>query len=160
MSTSYTIRVTDEIITQATARDSSHCMIAEAVKASIPGVARVSVDLQTIRFTKDGKRYTFLTPRRGQEVLIDFDQGRRPEAAFDLRIRQPQVTKSKKMRPEDAEKLTQLKSRAKLAARRGNAVPEKRGGKTPPIASLAGGALPPRVPVGRRRAFGLRALDR
>ena len=91
--------VTAEIIAKSQQRDSSHCMLAEAVKEAaraagfhpkFPGV-----DLQTIRFTDpdNGYRYTYLTPRRCQVALIDFDQGRETEP-FVFQLRGGQVTKS------------------------------------------------------------------
>src|SRR5215217_7648813 len=88
----FNIPVTEEVIAKAVQRDSSHCMIADAIRAHVPGVSYVSVDLQTIRFTIQAKRkrYVFLTPRQGQLALINFDQGVKPES-FTMRIQRPQV---------------------------------------------------------------------
>lgn len=81
------IEVTREIIEESKTRSSSHCMIAEAVKASVPGAQSVAVDLQTIRWTDSarGLRYIYLTPRIGQVSLIDFDQGVTPEP-FEMKL--------------------------------------------------------------------------
>jgi hypothetical protein len=68
-------------ITESIRRNSSHCMIAEAVKRTVPYATSVMVDLQSIRFTdKDrGLRYSYLTPRHAQLAIIAFDQGNRPK---------------------------------------------------------------------------------
>lgn len=62
-------------------RNSSHCMIAEAVKRCQPGATGISVDLQTVRWTNPAKglRYIYLTPRAAQVALIDYDQGQHPK---------------------------------------------------------------------------------
>ena len=46
-----TINVTEADIAKAIKRDSNHCMIADAIKHTVPGVRNVSVDLQTIRWS-------------------------------------------------------------------------------------------------------------
>ena len=71
------IQVTKEIVERAIRETSGHCLIADAIKASIPDTAFVSVDLQTIRFTdrKSALRYVYLTPPDAQDALISFDQG-------------------------------------------------------------------------------------
>lgn len=74
------IFVDQKTIADAISRNSSHCMIAEAVKKAIPYAQNVMVDLQSIRLTdkERGLRYTYLTPRLAQLALIKFDQGERP----------------------------------------------------------------------------------
>jgi hypothetical protein len=162
--------VSSEEIDFAIPRDSSHCMIAEAVRAAYPGAQYVTVDLQTIRFTDITKqrRYTYLTPRLAQLALIHFDQGVKPEP-FKFQLRTGQVTISGRQYERPSKKQTEkgraasaanaqkakdsqqgnVKLRQKLVAGTGgsNQSPEKIGGKTPPITSFA-----------RRRTFGLRAL--
>src|SRR5258707_2331325 len=88
-----TIEITPDLIESSKERDSSHCMIAEAVKKAYLGAAFVSVDLQTIRFSDHNKglRYTYLTPRSAQIALIEFDQGTTPEP-FSFQLRGGQVT--------------------------------------------------------------------
>jgi hypothetical protein len=164
-----TVEVTAEIIAASVQRDSAHCMIAEAIRAAYPGAVRVSADLQTIRFTDPARqrRYVYLTPRVGQVALIDFDQGDLP-APFKFRLRGAQVTLSgmtarrdhRAAAPRKPETERQRKQRAaalgraRLAvgtpsARASGEVPARVGGKRPPLSTFA-----------RRRAFGLRALDR
>lgn len=164
------VAVDAQTIQDAIPRDSSHCMIAEAIKAAFPTATRVSVDLQTIRFSDPGRglRYTYLTPRIGQLALIRFDTGDRPEP-FSFRLRNGMVTASSTRPPlqkQSAEhvekaaasrKATAEKVRAMSAtlvnrhgaANVGGSVPEVVGGRTPPLTTFA-----------RRRAFGLRALER
>ena len=81
------VTVTDEIIETSKRRSSSHCMTAEAVRAAYPDASRVSVDMQTIRFTnpKRGLRFVYLTPPKVQHAIILFDKGETP-MAFDFRL--------------------------------------------------------------------------
>ncbi len=101
----FIIDVTQEVINNAVSKDSSHCVIADAVRDTIPGAQRVTVDLQTIRWTnKDsGLRYVALTPATGQAVLVNFDQGIKPEP-FTLRVEPFQITKSYKPGPKKIKK--------------------------------------------------------
>ena len=84
------VPVTQEIIDSAVPRDSGYCMFAEAIKKCLPGITKVAVDLQTIRFSDPDKRkrYCYLTPRICQVALVNFDQGTKPEPfIFRLRVR-------------------------------------------------------------------------
>src|SRR5271170_4180133 len=95
------IAVTRDIIEDAVVRDSSHCMIAQAVRSAVPNAKSISVDLQTIRWSDAelGLRYTYLTPRVAQVALIDFDQAKSPKE-FAFQLRQGQVTRmSTKYKP-------------------------------------------------------------
>lgn len=70
------IYVTQKNIDEATPASSSKCMIAEAIKDSRPGAARVHVDIATIRYTDpQGNRKAFLTPSKCQVALVEFDAG-------------------------------------------------------------------------------------
>lgn len=71
------IHVTAETINASQERNSSHCMIAESIKASVPDAAFVAVDMLTIRWSDPtkGLRYTYLTPRTVARAIINFDQG-------------------------------------------------------------------------------------
>jgi hypothetical protein len=139
--------VTKEDIKDATSRNSNNCMVAQALKRAYPNLRYVSVDIQTIRASdpKKRERYVWLTPRRVQQGIVDFDLGRSPTPCR-VEFRDGQVTG---MGGHGAKK----KSKAKLrqprgAAGHGRTVPERVGGKTPPKA------------VGQRREFGLRSMDR
>ena len=164
------VTVTEEVIEGSKKRDSSHCMIAEAVKASFPDAKLVSVDLQTIRFSdpKKGLRYTYLTPRIGQVALIEFDQGVTPEP-FSMRLQRGQVTAIRKNRDPLQGNLTEEEraARREHGAMGGHARAEalrrstiRTEGKDRPTPEKVGGRTPPTTPFARRRAFGLRALER
>ena len=77
--TRLTIEVTEADIATAVPKDSGHCAIADAIARQIPGASGVTVDLATIRWSDKaaGKRYTYLTPRTAQVLLLDFDNGDR-----------------------------------------------------------------------------------
>lgn len=171
-----TVQVTKEIIEAAEKRDSSHCMIAEAVKSAVPGATGVSVDLQTIRFTDPNRnlRYVYLTPRPAQVALVSFDQGIHT-APFSMVLRAAQVvragagnrgaTKGKTPpMPEGTKK--ELVTRGSVSR-----VPAVVGGAAPPLADLSNspyatrpdgkpraGELSNTSYRGKRREFGLRGL--
>jgi hypothetical protein len=95
------VSVEQEHIDASMQRDSSHCMVAMAISASIPDARRIAVDLQTIRFSRNGLRYLFLTPRVAQDCIIAFDLGEREKIApFVLRMRPAQIAKAGKRRHE------------------------------------------------------------
>jgi hypothetical protein len=165
------VKIDDHLINMAVQNDSGHCMIAEGVKLAWPGARHVSVDLQTIRFSDPvtRMRYTYLTPRIAQKALCEFDEGIRPEPIV-FQLREGQVTRSGRKRKDEPVTQSEKQSeahreglkQAHLIIRRQDRIPERSGGRTPPIGALAGGdedALT-KIPRGRRRQFGLRALDR
>lgn len=152
------IDVPKDIIETSTARDSSHCMIADAIARAIPNARYISVDLATIRFTdlEAGVRYVYLTPRSAQAALLDFDQGEIPEP-FSVRLRDAHVLPTGAAR----------QARASLhKEHRNNGKPPVRvGGQSPPLGPLQGGATldnprKDKTRTGRRREFGLRAIIR
>ena len=71
------IEVTAELVAEASRSDSSHCAIADAIRAAHPEYTNISVDLQSIRFSdrSAGKRYIYFTPPLCQQKLVSFDQG-------------------------------------------------------------------------------------
>ena len=142
------IEVTQDHIDESTQRDSSHCMIAEAIKDTIPGVKRVSVDLATIRYTYKGKRYVHLTPRPGQVALLQFDNGE-PLAPFKLKLGRPsQVTVSGRGKPRPSAGVDKQGT-------------QRKGGTAPPKGPLAGGDMSGSrgdLRTGRIRRYGLKAI--
>lgn len=158
------VNVTSDIIEQSKKRDSGYCMIAEAVKAAFPDAQYVAVDIQTIRLSdpRKGLRYTYLTPRVAQVALVDYDQGESPEP-FYIRLYNGQVTRMSSKPPKATEPVSDEEKEikrsltrdarkswaARLSPRTVGVVPDKIGGQTPP-----------KAPLSRRRAFGLRALER
>ncbi len=166
------VDVTEEIIANSTRKDSSHCMISDAVQAAVPDAKFIHVDIQTIRYTRGEFRYSYLTPRKGQVELIRFDQGEKIEPfTFQLRPAGAQTTRSgarpgvKTGKPQSrTEKQQEATKKAMAASPRPfgrremiqQNVPSVRGGQTPPVAALASGNT---IPKGRRRTYGLCAME-
>lgn len=95
------VAIDNETIEGSVRRSSSHCMIAEAVRAAAPQFVSVTVDLSTIRFTDKERRlrFVYLTPRVAQVALIDFDRGVKPEP-FSFVLRTPaQIVRSTHKNP-------------------------------------------------------------
>jgi hypothetical protein len=141
------VNVTAAIIETAIPENSSHCMIADAVKAAAVGkkmrISNVLVDLQSIRFTDrdTGKRWICWTPLQGQQAIQKFDAGTKPEP-FTFRLKPVQVIEK-----------TQRKQATRTGASKARvAFPHKTGGT--PIKH--GGRVIPTI--GLRRVFGIRQL--
>jgi hypothetical protein len=140
------IQVKASHIAESKPQNSSHCMIADALKAAMPTAKSIAVDLATIRFTdpKTGLRYIYLTPPRAQRALAQFDQGLKVEP-FPIRLTRPaQVIQS-------GRKASQ-KQQGVRAPSNDRCVPTRLGGKVPPT-----GPLSNNVRLGKIRAYGLRA---
>lgn len=162
------IKVTPEIIQASIRSNSSHCMIAEAVREAIPEAKLVSVDLATIRYSHPGtgKRYTFFTPGVAQRALLMFDAGKQMEP-FDFLLSKPcQVNtvglKSRKTPEEQAkEKLRRIARKNAATAKRtssnGSGIITKEGGDPLPTGPLSSTH---RKMTGQRREYGLRAMGR
>lgn len=159
---SFTVEVTHAIMDHARVRDSSHCMIAMAIRDVMPQMSSIAVDLQTIRFTDRGQgyRYSYLTPRIAQRALIDFDQGVMPEP-FSFRLMGAHVTlMTHKPKMQTPRSMTEGQ-RAALAKATGvlrgtSIVVDNEGNGSQP--RRVGGALPPLSRFARRREFGLKSL--
>lgn len=177
---SVTVNIDQDIIETAQRRDSSHCMIADAIKAQVPDAASVSVDLATIRWTdrKRGRRYIYLTPPLAQRALVNFDQGIQTEP-FSFRLHKAAQITEAGTKASKAKQGVITKS-----GESAHNVPIVLGGKEPPRGALAAGStrkrpktqpapsgdeqapLAPQEPNlelgvnrrGRIRAFGLRQL--
>jgi hypothetical protein len=88
------ISVTQEHIEKALRRNSSHCAIALAVAQAVPDARFISVDLQSLRFSRKGLRYCFLTPHQAQAAIIAVDQGDRDAIRpFDFSMRPAFITR-------------------------------------------------------------------
>lgn len=145
-----TVSVTNKEITQSMQANSSHCMIADAIKRTIPTATAVSVDLATIRWSDPLKRlrYTYLTPRTAQFAILDFDHGVSPKP-FDIKLGGAQVTTMFSRKPGKRHATGDHKlGRKKMLTPKSNSVPDVIGGKPPPTTHL-----------GRRREFGLRGIQ-
>lgn len=154
----HSIPVTRDIIGKAIIRDSSHCMIAEAIKAAIPTAKSIAVDLASVRWSDPdtGLRYTFLTPRRAQVALLDFDQGLTPDP-FTLNLKDAIITASKIGKPKERASLPRTAELAipTGASTTGLTAPVRVGGQPPPLGPLSNATR-----VGKRRSFGLRLMGR
>jgi hypothetical protein len=83
------IRVEPAHITGAMPESSSKCMVAEAMRSSIPSATRPHVDMQTLRYTDaDGVRRVYLTPASVQAALVRFDAGD-PVEPFTFKLPDP-----------------------------------------------------------------------
>ena len=166
--------VTQEIIDNAIESNSAHCVVADAIKASLltRGNGRykgVSVDLGQIRITdkKLNKRFVWFTPHLCQRAITQFDQGKRKWLQpFHFWLRYPiQVLAARSrtgLEPSPQHSAAGKKGgkvtgqrRASLAVKadgRGSwprsTKTQKKGGKQIPTGAL----------MGNRRQFGVKAL--
>jgi hypothetical protein len=152
------IQVTEDQLAEAIRRDSSHCMIADAIRAAVPDALRISVDLQTIRFTRGRRRLVYLTPRSAQLALLRFDDGDPTLEPFRFRLPAP----AQILQARGTVKRTDMQTRVGQDAGSG---PVRRGGKTPPLGPLLGGDEQVTVHAGERttgriRRYGLRGMGR
>ena len=146
------INITEKEINEGLVADSRKCMIAEAVKACLPNVKNVSVDLATVRFTdkKTGSRYTYMTPRAAQQALVQFDNGQKPDP-FRIRL---QTLFQIRPKPTIARR-----SPTQGIASEGTILSEKyHGGIKEPAPVKIGGQPMPKAALGYIRRFGLRTL--
>lgn len=150
------VNVTKDCIDNGTERNSNHCMIAEAVKNARPNLSHVCVDIQTIRATnrKLGERYIWLTPKSAQQLIVDFDRGKRP-TPFSVTLNAGQTVEVATMTAAHKEKKRAYAAAAAKKNRKARLIKNGRGNSIPHI---HGGAQPPRS-VGSRRSFGLRTLN-
>jgi hypothetical protein len=145
------IPITQEIINNAVVRDSSHCVIADAIRAAIPEAKRVAVDLQTIRFTVNDERVVYLTPAPQQTMLVRFDQGQVPTPGDMYLSHAIQRVPAKGRTKGNPQKVKETK--VTRHGRDGSQLEVTvEGGRLPPTAALSNHR-------GRRRTFGLRTLE-
>jgi hypothetical protein len=140
------INVTAEQIKDSEQRNSSRCMIATAIMAALPHAKHVSVDIQTIRYSDpiQRTRYFHLTPRKVQQVIIDFDQGKNVEP-FSFDLRSPHIVPMNLISQDEARKDgIETRNRSDKQMHEIVQTTDKRGW--------------PAVRIGRHRQFGLRAL--
>lgn len=71
------LSVDADIIVKASRKDSGRCMVADTIRAQVPGASAILVDVGTIRWTDRaaGYRYTYLTPLMVRGAIALFDQG-------------------------------------------------------------------------------------
>lgn len=155
--------VTEKVIDRAVQRDSSHCVVADAIRECKPEATAVAVDLQTIRFSdkKTGKRYTFLTPPACQRTLVAFDQGEEI-APFGFYLGPPVHVNTAKIRTQaDGKRRRDYKPRTISSRGKGQVPIVNDGVALPANAALAtgpGGNGKGRAAKGKVRQYGLRQL--
>jgi len=135
---------------------SGHCAIAEAVREQVKGARRISVDVQSIRWTdsRKGLRYCYLTPRIGQIIILQNDRAIRPKPT-SFWLRGATVTTAHHADKSYKGKGTRMKPVHKLGRKR---VISKHG-ETEHRPSTLGGKPPMRIPKQyQRRGWGLKAL--
>ncbi len=173
------VEVSQAVIDKSCVADSSHCMIADAVKECYPWARNVTVDIQTIRLSDPdrGVRFTYLTPRQAQLALLDFDAGEPTEPfSFTLPRRSAHVQWMRRQGSvRDINEAQREAVRGNMAKARqynpkalevnpagDHETVQAKGGQTPPLGALASGTTGrPRdgdVPTARRRTFGLRGM--
>jgi hypothetical protein len=69
------VEVTQADIAKAEPKASGRCVVATAIARTIPDATRIEVDVQTVRFTRDGERHVFVTPYPVSGYVVAFDAG-------------------------------------------------------------------------------------
>ena len=131
------INVTKTHAEESVVKSSSHCMVAEAIRDTFEDAEYISVDLQTIRFSRKDKRYIYLTPRSVQKAVVLFDSGTVPKP-FRFELRSPQIIN--RDGPKGERKMTKRTSTTQRQR-----------------PTIIGGSPPPHMSM--RREFGLRGLQ-
>jgi len=90
------IEVTEQDIERAHRSNSYHCVVAQAVARTVKDARSIDVDIQTIRFTRDGGRWIFLTPYAVQGYIVAFDAGD-PIEPFTFELRNPMRGRRRKL---------------------------------------------------------------
>jgi hypothetical protein len=91
------IELTQKHIDESMKRSSSHCAGVAAIKDTIKDATFVSADIATVRFTRNGCRYTCLCPTILQAFICDYDQGN-PVAPIDFTLKPAFISKAGKSR--------------------------------------------------------------
>lgn len=146
------IPITQDIIDCAVKANSSHCVIADAIKKKYPKYTRVEVDIQTIRMTdkEKGVRYFYLTPPKAQKIIVSFDQGYKLDP-FTLDI-DSSVAQVRKIHS-TSDKVKEMKRKSNEKRKLKFNDNEFHSTSSP---TIEGGKPPPKVPNGQRRVFGMR----
>ena len=110
----WTIEVTQNDIDRAHVNDSYRCVVATALARQIPDASHIEVDLQTIRFTREGERLIYLTPYTAAGYVVAFDAGDEMEP-FSFSLRNP--TKARRRKATSAGREVDRKRNRVAAAR-------------------------------------------
>lgn len=68
-------KVTQKNLDKGVSSDSRHCATQLGIADSIPGSSHIIVDVAKVAFTKDGKRYVYMTPTKVQQLILNYDLG-------------------------------------------------------------------------------------
>jgi len=91
------VSVTQDDINEGVRDQSAHCIVATAIGRSIPEALRISVDVQTIRFTIGKERLIYMTPREVGRYILAFDAGNFAAIKpMKIEIADPQVAEPKR----------------------------------------------------------------
>lgn len=71
---SFNLTITQDLIAEATQKNSNYCMIAQALRYR--GASSTNVTAETVRFNLDGVRYSYPLPAKAAAELLKFDDGK------------------------------------------------------------------------------------
>lgn len=129
------IKITQAEIDKAKPQKSGACLVARAIAAKFPDASRIDVDQQTIRFTRNGERWVYLTPWAVQRYIVEFDAGD-PIDPFEFSLTQS-VQIQRRTRSESGKEVLRSgdkvqSKRRKLAATQEQLLPPPTPGKPTP----------------------------
>ncbi len=90
--TSRRVNVTKSIIDNASSEHAGQCMVALALRKSVPGCESISVDASSIRFNTEGFRYCYQTPGRVSTEISQFDDDKSKVKPFNFYLKSSQCT--------------------------------------------------------------------
>jgi len=111
------VQVTAEMIEGAERDSTGRCMVAEALKA-IPGITKPAVDMQTIRFTRDGQREVYYSPWDVQNAIVRFDGGDQIDPFVFRLVYRNRLLLQRQIMEQDSKPLHAAKARARYHERR------------------------------------------
>lgn len=85
------VEVSEDDINKAIRSNSAKCVVAQAVARTLPDASRIDVNMQTVRYTRNGKRYEWLTPQKVLNYIVEFDAGDHIEP-FTFRLTRGRTT--------------------------------------------------------------------
>jgi hypothetical protein len=85
MSKSMTINITQKAIDERVSKNSSKCMIAQAVR--LAGGRSTHVTAESVTFNLGNTRYTFPLPAKAAVELLKFEEDKSTVAPFKLKLR-------------------------------------------------------------------------
>jgi hypothetical protein len=91
------VSLTQAHIDESMQRSSSHCAGVAAIRAAMRDATFVSVDLATVRFSRNGCRYVTLTPIVLQQFVIRYDRGE-PVAPIEFSLRPAFISRAGRKR--------------------------------------------------------------